>query len=47
MGAPQRLFNHLIDKPELVEAIGGEIERIRGSLFLVLALPQNGRAAFG
>src|SRR5258708_2190264 len=47
MRATQWLLDHLVDETELVETLRGETERIRGRFLLVLALPQDGSAAFG
>src|SRR5580704_16910950 len=41
MGTAEGLLDHLVEETELVETVGGEIQRIRRGLLLVLALPQD------
>src|SRR2546427_323593 len=45
MRAPERLLEDFVDEAELVQAVGGEIQRVRGHFLLVLALPEERGAA--
>ena len=41
----QGLLDHLVHQPELQEPVGREVERLGRHFLLILALPQDGRAA--
>src|SRR5256884_1465086 len=47
MRAPQRLLDDFVDEAELVQAVGGEIQRVGGPFLFVLALPEDRGAALG
>src|SRR5205085_7517793 len=47
MRAPERLLDGFVDEAELVQAVGGEIQRVGGHFLLVLALPEDRGAALG
>src|SRR5439155_27138338 len=47
MRAPEGLLEDFVDEAELVQSVGGEIQRVGGHFLLVLALPEDRGAALG
>src|SRR5437588_1906368 len=47
MRAPQRLLDDFVDEAELVQAVGGEIQRVGGHFLIYLRIPEDRGAALG